>query len=90
MVVPKLNIRTARTLVALWEFLRPFAVVLSGLLAVFVEVIIACGLWDNLNLALVVMVCVFAFPPIMIGIYVVLSFPVNALISIASMSIEEE
>jgi hypothetical protein len=80
--------RTARKLVVLWEFLRPFAIVLSILLALFVDVVIARALWGNLHLTLALVICVVAFIPIMIGIYGVLSFPVNALIGMAR--VEEE
>jgi len=75
--------RTARKLIALWEFLRPFAATLSILLALLVDVIIARALWDSLHLALIVLLCMLAFVPIMMGVYSLLSFPVNALIGMA-------
>ena len=80
--------KAARSVAALWEFLRPFAILLSVLLAVLVDVIIARTLWDDVNVALIVVICLVVFVPVMIGIYSVLAFPVNALIGAAR--IEEE
>jgi hypothetical protein len=75
--------RAARRLIALWEFLRPFAVALSVLAALFVDVVIGRALWDELHLILILLLCALAFIPIMLAAYTLLSFPVNALIGMA-------
>jgi hypothetical protein len=77
------SMRTARKLAALWESLRPIAIGLSILLALFVDVVIARALWGSLHPALTVLICIVAFIPMMIGIYTLLSLPVNALIGMA-------
>jgi hypothetical protein len=72
----------------LWESLRPIAIALSIILALFADVVIARALWGSLHPALTVLICIVAFIPIMMGIYTLLSFPVNALIAMASVDEE--
>jgi len=82
------SMRTARKLAVLWESLRPIAIALSIILALFADVVIARALWGSLHPALTVLICIVAFIPIMMGIYTLLSFPVNALIAMASVDEE--
>jgi len=83
------SLRTTRALVALWEFLRPFAIGVSFLLAVFVDVVIARVLWDEIQPVPTVVVCVVAFIPLWLGIYAILSLPINSLIGLGSPTRDE-
>ncbi len=72
--------RTTQRLVALWEFLRPFAIAASFLLAILIDVIVARTLWGSIHTALIVIICVLLFLPLWIGVYSVFSFPLNTII----------
>ena len=81
---------TAGELAALWDKLRPFAILVSIAFAIVFDALIGRALWDRLPMFVALIVLVLLFLPLMFGTYAIFSAPMNFWITAAPTSRELE